>query len=510
MRRFVFLAVVALVMAVVLASPAQATTFTVNTAADEQNTNGEWCSLREAIINANANNQSGSTDCPAGVGEDTINFNLVSPATITLGSQLPNITDGAGLIINGGSANITVSGNNAVRVFEVGSPTISGAKLTLNNLTVANGKATNGGGILNNSSNTLVVNNSTISGNIAYVTVGLTGLGGGIHNSGALTVSNSTISDNNASNAGGIWNDTSNTLTVSTVSNSTVSGNKANFGGGIYTQGTLTVSNSTISNNTGFFESGGINGDTTSTTLKNTIVANNLGENGLPSGKDCSEFMTDGGYNLDSGTSCGFTTEKNSLSSTDPVLGPLADNGGPTKTHALLEGSPAIDKGNRFGATTDQRGLPRPSNFVGIVNAADGSDIGAFELQAPDTTPPKVRSISPANNATMIAPGANVTATFSEAMDASPTATDGDPRTITGTTFKLTKAGTTTAIGAVVSYNATSNKATLNPNANLQLGTKYKAVVTTGAQDVAGNRLDQDQDPSNGLQQRSWTFTIRN
>jgi len=110
----------------------------------------------------------------------------------------------------------------------------------------------------------------------------------------------------------------------------------------------------------------------------------------------------------------------------------------------------------------------------------------------------------------LIAPGANVTATFSEVMDASPTATDGDPSTITGTTFKLMKAGTTIPIGAVVSYNATTNKAKLDPNANLQLGTKYKAVVTTGAQDVAGNRLDQDQDPSNGLQKKSWTFTIRN
>jgi CSLREA domain-containing protein len=511
LRPLVLLMLAALVVsavAVVLASPAQAATYTVNSTADTVSGDGSCgatapddCTLRDAIDLANA-----STSV-----EDTINFNLVSPATITLGSQLPTITDSAGLIIDGGSAKITVSGNNAVRVFEVGTSTISGAKLTLNNLTVANGRATNGGGILNNSSNTLVVNNSTISGNIAYVTVGLTGIGGGIHNSGALTVSNSTISDNNASNAGGIWNNPSSTLTVS---NSTVSGNKANFVGGIYnSQGTLTVSNSTISNNTGFLDGVGIYGTTRSTTtLKNTIVANNLvGADNLPSGEDCSGIMTDGGYNLDSGTSCGFSATNNSLSSTDPMLGPLADNGGPTKTHALLEGSPAIDKGNRFGATTDQRGLPRPSNFVGIVNAADGSDIGAFELQAPDTTPPKVlNSTSPVNNATQIAPGVNVTATFSEAMDASPTATDGDPSTITGTTFKLMKAGTTTAIGAVVSYNATSNKAKLDPNANLQLGTKYKAVVTTGAQDVAGNQLDQDQDPSNGLKQKAWTFTIRN
>jgi hypothetical protein len=81
--------------------------------------------------------------------------------------------------------------------------------------------------------------------------------------------------------------------------------------------------------------------------------------------------------------------------------------------------------------------------------------------------------------------------------------------TINGTTVKLFRAGTTTAIGAVVSYNATTKKAILNPNANLQLGTRYQAVVTTGAQDLAGNRLDQNTSLS-GLQQKAWTFTIRN
>jgi Tol biopolymer transport system component len=152
--------------------------------------------------------------------------------------------------------------------------------------------------------------------------------------------------------------------------------------------------------------------------------------------------------------------------------------------------------------TTSQTALRRLTTD-GLSTDPDWADTPA------DTTPPKVKSTSPANNATMIAPGVNVTATFTEAMDASPTATDGDPSTITGTTFKLMKAGTTTAIGAVVSYNATSNKATLNPNANLQLRTKYKAVVTTGAQDLAGNRLDQNPTTA-GLQQKAWTLTIRN
>jgi hypothetical protein len=118
----------------------------------------------------------------------------------------------------------------------------------------------------------------------------------------------------------------------------------------------------------------------------------------------------------------------------------------------------------------------------------------------PDTTPPRVKSTVPTANATGVALGAKITGTCSEAMRTS---------SINGTTIKLMKAGTTTVIGAVVSYDATAKKAILNPNSNLQLGTKYKAVVTTGAQDLAGNRLDQNSSLS-GLQQKAWTLTIRN
>jgi hypothetical protein len=253
------------------------------------------------------------------------------------------------------------------------------------------------------------------------------------------------------------------------VSNSTLFGNSANNGGG------------SINNLAG-----------TPTTLKNTIVATS------PSGGNCSGTITNDGYNLDSGTSCGFGTANNSLSSTAPMLGTLADNGGPTKTHALLAGSPAIDKGNFFGESTDQRGLVRPSNFVGIVNAADGSDIGAFELQASPLTPPKVISTIPKANATEVATTANVKAIFSEEMKAS---------TINGTTFKLFKKGTTTQIAAQVSYNADAETAKLNPTNNLRRGLTYKAVVSTGAKDLAGNQLDQN-GSTTGLQQKVWYFTV--
>jgi CSLREA domain-containing protein len=269
-------------MAAVLASPAQAATLTVNTAADEQNTNDQ-CSLREAMINANQNDQSGSTDCAAGTADETINFDLGSTATITLGSPLPVINGfhPAGLIIDGGSADITISGDNKYRVFEV-----AFVEVTLSNLTVANG---------------------------ANATFGE--CGGGINNNTSATV---------------------------TVSNSTLSGNSASFAGG------------------GIEIPSGIRA---TFTFKNTIVAAN--DAGL-FGPDVRGFFTSQGHNLIGQSECTvgcFTNEDQvgtSANPIDPMLGPLANNGGPTKTHALLEGSPAIDKGVAVeGITTDQRGVSR-------------------------------------------------------------------------------------------------------------------------------------------------------
>ena len=119
---------------------AHAATITVTTTADELNTNGQ-CSLREAITNANANSQAGSTDCSAGTGNDTITFGV--SGTITLCSTLL-IQDTAGLTITGPEGGITISGDNTVRVFSMHADTT----LTLEKLTVANGKggSKDGGG----------------------------------------------------------------------------------------------------------------------------------------------------------------------------------------------------------------------------------------------------------------------------------------------------------------------------------------------------------------------------
>ena len=89
-------------------------------------------------------------------------------------------------------------------------------------------------------------------------------------------------------------------------------------------------------------------------------------------------------------------------------------------------------------------------------------------------------------------------ATFSEAMNAG---------TINTTTFKLKQQGATTKVAAVVSYDAGTKIATLNPNSNLAAGATYKATVTTGAQDLAGNALDQKSTIA-GNQPKNWSFTV--
>jgi subtilisin-like proprotein convertase family protein len=117
-----------------------------------------------------------------------------------------------------------------------------------------------------------------------------------------------------------------------------------------------------------------------------------------------------------------------------------------------------------------------------------------------DTTAPKVTSTNPLPGATGVSPSTNVSATFSEDMNVS---------TINATTFKLFKKGSTTKLAATVAYDATTDKATLDPTNSLKRGATYKAVVSTGAKDLAGNALDQNPSLS-GLQQKAWTFKVRN
>jgi predicted outer membrane repeat protein len=237
----------------------------------------------------------------------------------------------------------------------------------LYNSTVSGNQATNNGGGIANSS-LVQLTDSTVSNNRAGND------GGGIWNDGhPLIVDNSTISNNLAGNdGGGIWN---NNNASATITNSTISGNTAtNNGGGIYAQYNLPIVNSTITNNSA--ASGlGIYAAAGTATVSNSIVASQTG------GPDCvigGGVIVTNGYNIESGTACGFTAggDQQNVSDADLNLGPLADNGGPTQTHLPGAGSFALDQIPLAACpvATDQRGITRPQALV--------CDVGSVEVEA--------------------------------------------------------------------------------------------------------------------------------
>ncbi|MBK7893801.1 MAG: hypothetical protein IPJ90_02670 [Anaerolineaceae bacterium] len=352
-------------------------------------------SLRQAIIDA----QDG----------DTITFAPNVSGTIELTSGELSITEN--LTLTGpGSTIMSVSGNNASRVFFIdgaivvisgltirdgntvacgGGICASAANLTLSDTVVISNAGGLGGGISNYGTLTLI--NSSIVENSSIDT------GGGINNLGELYVSNSVISGNLTLTAGGGINNScasANSVildttiannhsaqhaggmgictgTTAVITNTTFSGNTSDTGGGgLDVYGTVTIFNSTIVNNSAV-DGGGIRNLSGSTMLKNSIVANNT------SGGDCAGTVQSNGRNLSSSNTCDFTNAGD-IQNIDPQIGPLTDNGGRTPTHLLLAGSPAINAGDNVDCPTfDQRGVGRPQ--AGIC------DIGAVELALPNS-----------------------------------------------------------------------------------------------------------------------------
>lgn len=370
------------------------------------------CTLADAVASANSDTAVGG--CATGSGADTIALTqtavLDSIAVMDEGENgLPTVTsevtiDGGGFSIQRDAAgpqfrilkvdtvgiltldDVTLSyghvGTSVPRVDQDGGAILSRGSLYLLNSTISYSRASRfGGGIA--SFGTALLDNSTVTQNDAPY-------GGGVYNYGAMAVLGSTVSFNSAYGyfgaGGGFLNHSSGDLTISksTLNNNTASRDYAS-GGAVDNSGELVIFNSTMSDNVASY-GGAIAGG--GTIVNSTFYANDTNPDSAPyssalSGaltlygtilnnydgfdtRNCSGTVTDLGNNFVDDASCGSIPK--SMPGLDPVL---ADNGGPTRTHALLEGSIAIDSGQDCPAATDQRGVPRN----------DGAcDSGAFEL----------------------------------------------------------------------------------------------------------------------------------
>ncbi|HSU82867.1 MAG TPA: CSLREA domain-containing protein [Thermoanaerobaculia bacterium] len=367
----------ALLFALTLPAALQAAIYIPNKTADTNDGACDSdCSLREAITAANQN-----------PGEDVI---LLHAGTYTLTASGPangNLQIQGDTVLIGDGAGRTIIDGGAGGIFFIP----NGVTVQMQDVTLRNGRSPGAGGAIRNNGDltllrTILTGNSSVAGSVG------SGLGGAIVSDGtnpSLTIVDSTISNNTAQGAGGgiaAGGDV-------TLTNVTVSGNRttADLGGGVYFFTSIrgTVNNSTIAGNTAAVKGGGILVETAlfigvSPKVTNSIIAGNT----APAGPDCGGAI-DSSYNLiGKGTDCAGPSAANhdkvgtAASPLDPKLGPLAGNGGPTPTLALLAGSPAIDAGNPSppgsgtGAceATDQRGARRPGGTT--------CDIGAFEATA--------------------------------------------------------------------------------------------------------------------------------
>ncbi|MFJ7345547.1 choice-of-anchor Q domain-containing protein [Streptomyces sp. NPDC101110] len=380
--------------------PADYTVDTTSDAVDADGADGRCltvsgrCSLRAAVMAANA--RPGSTiTLPPG------HYRLTIPPDprLIIGDN-PDPTTGdlnvaAPVTIKGSGARTTViDANRLDRAFRMQ------ADSRLSDLTITGGVTrqrelpitdTGGGAIANGHHMTL--RRVTVTGNSA-------GYGGGVFNvpDSHLDLIDSTVSQNTAGEAGGIRFDDTGTVTNSTIADNRVTnpgdrpGSLAGYGGGIDIRGTgaVEILNSTITGNRSSDGGGGINiapayldslpapiPDIVDLplgrlTLRNSVIANNTVEGAPADCKKAFATITSQGNNLDGDGSCRLTAAGD-LPSRTPLIGPLADNGGPTDTVALLPGSPALDAA--YGCPgTDQRGVARPQG--------PACDIGAYEARS--------------------------------------------------------------------------------------------------------------------------------
>jgi hypothetical protein len=407
----------ALGQGVVTAATITVTTNNPNIASDGQ------CSLIEAIVNANSDAAT-HADCPAGSGADTIvlpanaNVTLTDSNATLYGSPigLPVIT-----------SRINIEGNGAIIRRQDNAPdfglmavTFQG-DLTLQSVTLSGGSSSGGGGGVFNSG-TLSIKNSVVSGNRTNNNGG----GGGIDNyyGGTVTIENSTISGNRAFQGGGVSNTpffySSGVSGSLTIINSTISGNIADRGGGIFNfqacygshchAAELALKHSLITGNQATVGPEIANVITTgpmSPVPLNNVTANNFNLFGANGNAGVSGFIPGP---TDIVPAPGVSVAQ--------ILSPLTYNGGPTQTHALIAGSPAIDAGDPGGCRdsqgallqTDQRGFAR--HVDGNNDGTVGCDIGAVELNKLDFPFTLVAAVLPSSRSVQLGSAATAFATI--------------------------------------------------------------------------------------------------
>lgn len=422
-------------LALVTASPAHAATISVTTLSTAAAADGQ-CSVVEAVQAANTNAPVDA--CVAGSGGDVI---TLPAGDLVLTAQL-TFTDVAGVqLVGAGAATTSLVGDGTTRLIEV-----TAGALTVEDLALLDGNAGGNGGAILTDDDPVTVRDALVADNLAdhggaiHTGTGtvvversrferntamqdaLNGNGGAINSVGGdVTIVDSTFEDGFAANTSGAIGVSADDLRIS---GSTFTGNEARAGGAIYNSfglieitnstfdgnittaindnvgGTIQSSNSelgtidllhvTITDNAGY----GLARGNATTTITGSILAGNAAG-------DCTGFsmITSGGGNLTGDTTCGLSGAGDQ-DDTDPLLGPLGANGGPTATRVPTAGSPAIDAALAAECPdADQRDEPRPTDGDGDGSAA--CDVGAVETAGIDPLPTSSTSSTTSTSTTL-------------------------------------------------------------------------------------------------------------
>jgi predicted outer membrane repeat protein len=381
---------------------ANAATITINSASDSSTGGDGQCSLREALINANNDIQQ-SADCAGGSGADTINFAAsLAGQTITLTSPVGEFTITSDMTINSLAANVSVSGNNAVRVFNIQSAAaivvMNGFRITGGNGSGSVGATIADGGAIRNTGN-LTLNSMTIETNTARS-------GGGVYTNGAgnrLTVNGGSIRSNTAANNGG---GISGSESIVNLTNVTVSGNTAtNNGGGIYApSGTLNITGGSVTDNTAANQGGGGIFASGTVTVTNASITNNRADG---------SFGRGGGMEVPSGSS----TITNSTLSGNTALrsggGIFFVNGTHNISGTTLSGNLTGSGSSLSSVFRGGGGLVNSGATVNISNStvsgnSSGCDCGGGGLTTFGGATTNLRNVTIANNTASAGPGGGI------------------------------------------------------------------------------------------------------